>query len=116
VSVQYGYYLARMGACIGCHGNDLAGRRVPGAPKEIPPAANLTPTGIGHYMEADFIRALREGKRPSGAPINPFMPLATTAQLTDDEMRAIYLYLTSLPPREFGENTSPRSMPPDGGP
>ena len=112
VNTQYGYYLARMGGCIGCHGNDLAGRRVPGAPKEIPPAANLTPGGIGHYTEAAFLRALREGKRPDGSPINPFMPLSQTKQLTDDEMRAIYAYLKRLPAREFGQNFSRRSIAP----
>jgi cytochrome c553 len=114
VSVRYGYYLARLGGCIGCHGNDLAGRRVPGAPAEIPPAANLTRGGIGDYTEADFIRALREGRRPDGSPINPFMPLTATKELTEEEMRAIFAYLRSLPPREFGQNTSPRSVPPAG--
>ena len=114
VNVRYGYYLARLGGCIGCHGNDLAGRRVPGAPPEIPPAANLTRAGIGHYSEADFIRALREGKRPDGSAINAFMPLTATKALTEEEMRAIFAYLRSLPPREFGQNTSPRSIAPTG--
>ena len=109
---RYGYYLTRMGGCIGCHGNDLAGRPVPGAPKEIPPAANLTPGGIAHYTEVDFIRALREGRRPDGRPINPIMPLTTTKHLTEDEMRAIFAYLKSLPAREFGRNISKRSIGP----
>ncbi|MGH7726921.1 MAG: c-type cytochrome [Candidatus Eiseniibacteriota bacterium] len=115
VNAQFGYYLARMGGCVGCHGNDLAGRRVPGTPEEIPAAANITRTGIGHYKEEDFIRALHEGKRPGGAPINPFMPLTSTAQLTDDEIRAIFAYLRSIPPRDFGQNTSPHAVPPGSG-
>ena len=112
IEPRYGYYLARMGACIGCHGNDLAGRRVPGSSKEIPPAANLTPGGIGHYSEADFIRALREGRRPDGSAINTFMPLSSTKQLTEDEIRAIWSYLRSLPARGFNQNTSKRSVSP----
>lgn len=40
----------------------------------------------------------------------------TIAQLNDEEMRAIFLYFRSLPPREFGQNTSRRSLPPDVGP
>ncbi|HRQ64266.1 MAG TPA: cytochrome c [Xanthomonadaceae bacterium] len=40
VSVEYGRYLT--GTCIGCHGADLAGQRVPGTPPDIPqPARHL---------------------------------------------------------------------------
>ena len=105
---EYGYYLARLGGCIGCHGSNLAGQRVPGATPDIPPAANLTPSGIGHYSDADFIRALREGKRPDGSPINPFMPLTATKHLTDDEILAIRAYLRTVPAADGGESKKGR--------
>jgi cytochrome c553 len=108
VTPEYGYYLARLGGCIGCHGRDLAGRRVPGAPASVPTASNLTPAGIGRYSEGDFIRALRDGTRPDGRPIDPFMPLSSTRRLTDDEIRAIYAYLRTVP--AYPQTVSPRAL------
>lgn len=100
VTRDYGRYLANLGGCTGCHGPTLAGGPFgePGAP----PASNLTPTGIGHYTEADFVRALRQGVRPGGAPIAPQMPVEYTRRMTDDEIRALWLYVRSVPGREFG--------------
>jgi spermidine synthase len=68
-----------------------------------PPAANLAPTGIGtRYTEEKFFQALREGVRPDGAPINQAMAYWLTREMTDDEIRAIWAYLKTVPPREFG--------------
>jgi mono/diheme cytochrome c family protein len=103
VTVEYGRYLATIGGCHGCHGPALAGGQVPGTPPDFKPASNLTPRGIGKYTEADFFRALREAKRPDGSAIDPFMPVKYTRLMTDDEIRAIWLYLRSVPAREFGE-------------
>ncbi|HEU4629243.1 MAG TPA: cytochrome c [Gemmatimonadaceae bacterium] len=99
-TAEYGRYLVRIGGCTGCHGPTLAGGPTgePGAP----PAANLTPTGIGHYTEADFFRALREGKRPDGSPIADFMPVRFTKLMSDDETRAIFAYLKTVEPRPTG--------------
>jgi cytochrome c553 len=102
VDSAYGRYLADVGGCTGCHGPGLSGGRVAGTPPDFPPASNLTPTGIGHYTEADFFRALREGKRPSGTPIDSFMPWRYTRLMTDEDVRAVYTFLKSVPPREFG--------------
>jgi mono/diheme cytochrome c family protein len=103
VSVEYGRYLATVGGCVGCHGPGLSGGRVPGVPPDFPPAANITPSGaIGQWTEADFFKALREGKRPNGAPINPFMPWQASGKMTDDEIRAVWRFLRSVPPRPTG--------------
>jgi len=100
-TAAYGAYLGSM--CTGCHGPGLAGGPIVGAPPGFKPAANLTPAGIGHYSEADFIRALREGVRPGGAPIDPQMPVARiTRYMTDLELRALYAYMRSVPPRPYG--------------
>jgi cytochrome c553 len=101
-SVAYGAYLANIGGCKGCHGAGLSGGHIPGTPPEWKPAANLTPTGIGNYTEENFFRALRTATRPSGAPIDPLMPVKFTKDMTDDEIRALFAYLKTVPPKEFG--------------
>ncbi len=103
-SREYGEYIAKVGGCIGCHGAKLAGGPIPGAPPEFPPAANLTPGGIKHYDEAAFFRAMREGKRPDGSAIRLPMPISATKLMTDDETRAVWRYLRSLPAAEYGHN------------
>jgi len=101
-TAAYGNYLASIGGCKGCHGPTLSGGHIPGTPPEFKPAANLTPEGIGHYKEEDFFRALRDGKRPGGAPIDSLMPFRLTRDMTDDEIRAVWLYLKTVPPKAFG--------------
>jgi mono/diheme cytochrome c family protein len=100
-TAAYGRYLASM--CAGCHGPGFGGGPIPGAPPGWKPASNLTPAGIGHYTEADFARALREGVRPGGAPIDSSMPVARiTRRMTDVELRALHAYLRTLPARPYG--------------
>ncbi|HXW77182.1 MAG TPA: cytochrome c [Candidatus Eremiobacteraceae bacterium] len=101
-TVEYGNYLAHVGGCMGCHGAGLSGGPVPGVPPSFPPAQNITPTGIGKWSDADIVRALRVGKRPEGTTINPFMPWANTAAMTDTEMAALIKYLRSVPARPTG--------------
>jgi mono/diheme cytochrome c family protein len=96
----YGAYLATVG-CKGCHGPALAGGRIIDGAPDWPPAANLTPAGATkNWSEDDFRRLLREGKRPDGSAVNPVMPWRLAKRLSDDEIRAIYLYLRTLPPTE----------------
>jgi len=102
VTIEYGRYMADVGGCRGCHGPGLSGGPIPGAPPDWKPAADITPAGIGYYKEEDFFRALREGKRPGGAAIDPLMPYDFTRNLTDDEIRALWLYLKTVPSRPFG--------------
>ena len=100
-TAAYGKYIADISGCHGCHGYGLSGGRVAGPPG-LPPASNLTPSGIGTWTEADFTRALREGKRPDGMPLNEFMPWKVFRGMTDAEIHALWLYLTSVPPKPFG--------------
>ena len=100
-SVEYGRYLAHASGCHGCHGAGLSGGRVAGPP-DLPIAGNLTPSGLGAWTEADFIRAVREGRRPDGSAINEFMPWRSYGAMTDPELRALWLYLRSVPPRPTG--------------
>jgi mono/diheme cytochrome c family protein len=98
-SSAYGKYLANIGGCTGCHGPRLSGGSVgPGKP-----ASNLTPAGIGTWTEADFFKALREGIRPGGTPIDSAMPWKQSGRMTDPEIHAVWLYLKSVPARQFGK-------------
>jgi len=100
-TAAYGKYLADVAGCHGCHGYGLSGGRVAGPPS-LPPASNLTPEGLGGWTEADFIAALRSGRRPDGRPIDEFMPWKAFRIMTDVELRALWRYLQSVPPKPFG--------------
>ena len=102
-TLEYGTYIASVGGCQGCHGATLSGGPIPGTPPEWKPAANLTPTGIGKYTEQDFFRALREGKRPDGTMLDTvYMPVRWTKSMTDDETRAVFMFLKTVPPKAYG--------------
>lgn len=100
-TIEYGKYLAD-GGCSGCHGVTFGGGAIPGGPPDWPKPANLTPSGIGHYSQADFIKALRDGVRPDGTAIDPFMPVNATKLMTDVEIVAVYKYLRTVEPKPFG--------------
>lgn len=101
-TAAYGNYLAHAGGCAGCHGPTFAGGKITRGDPSWPPAANLTPTGLQLYTEETFARTLRTGVRPSGVALNPAMPWKQAGRMTDDEIRAVWDYLQTLPPREFG--------------
>jgi mono/diheme cytochrome c family protein len=64
--------------------------------------ANLTPdkeTGLGNWTEEMFMMALRTGRHEGkGRPILPPMPFQYVASLTDDDLKAVFAYLQSIPP------------------
>jgi cytochrome c553 len=93
---QYGDYLATTGSCKSCHLQDLSGG-VPIANNLL--SANLTPTGIGKWTEADFTKALRGGQRPDGKILSAVMPWPYTRFMTDEEIHALWIYIRSLPPK-----------------
>jgi cytochrome c553 len=103
-SPAYGAYVAGIAGCARCHGPGLSGGSVPGAPKGAPPASNLTPAGLGDWSEADFLRAMRSGRRPDGSTIDPSMPWPYYAQMSDLELRAIWEYLGVVPARPSGSH------------
>ena len=67
-------------------------------------ATNLTSdkaTGIGLWTEEMFVKTMRTGKHFGvGRDILPPMPWRGLGQLTDDDLKAIFAYLRSLPPIE----------------
>ena len=99
VSVEHGAYVANM--CLGCHGPQLAGGRIPGAPPDWPPASNLTPAPGGvmkHYPDAQALANLfRTGKRADGSAVK-VMPFESLREMNDTDVRALHLYLQGLKP------------------
>ena len=79
-------------------------------------AANLTPdkeTGIGGWDEDLFVQTIRSGKIHTGTrPIMPPMPWQGISQMHDDDLKAVFAYLMSLPPIH---NQVPQYIPPSGG-
>ena len=100
VTAEYGGYLAI--SCTLCHGENLAGGSEPGA------GLNLTPGGnLGKWTEEEFIHAMRTGTTPEGNKIDPeLMPFDLLGQLNENELKAIWLYLRSLPAVETPELTA----------
>ncbi|HEY8470825.1 MAG TPA: cytochrome c [Longimicrobiales bacterium] len=86
---EYGAYLARVGGCTGCHGRDLTGGR--GGPPPTPP--DISAAALASWTEEDFFRVLRTGVRPDGRVLSTAMPWPATAQMTDEEIRALWLYV-----------------------
>ena len=62
---------------------------------------NLTPdeeTGLGAWTEKDFIATIRNGKHMGhGRPLLPPMPWFNYARMTDEDLKAVWAYLQSIP-------------------
>ena len=66
-------------------------------------AANLTSdsTGLGNWKEDQFIYCMRHGKwmgSPDSRDLLPPMPWQNFAQMSDDELKAMFAYLKSTQP------------------
>lgn len=99
VTAEHGAYVAN--GCIGCHGKHLAGGKIPGAPPEWPPAAKLSPgpgSALDRYPSAEqFMAMLKTGKRPDGTSVSKVMPFVSLKEMSEVDVRALYLHLRSLP-------------------
>jgi mono/diheme cytochrome c family protein len=101
VTVEYGEYLAH--TCTLCHGSNLNGQTLREGPN-VYVALNLTKGGemVG-WSEEDFITTMRTGVTPGGKQLIDFMPWKYFGQMTDDDLKAVWLYLQSLPPLPQGK-------------
>jgi len=77
-------------------------------------SANLTPdeTGIGNWKLEQFMTAIRKGKYKgleNGRSLLPPMPWQMYRNMTDDDLKAVFAYLKSLPPIK---NLVPPTVPP----
>lgn len=77
-------------------------------------AANLTPheSGMGNWSEDNFLKAMKEGKHlgmDNQRPIMPPMPWQGLSMWPDEDLKAVYAYLKSIPPID---NIVPAYQPP----
>ena len=68
----------------------------PGVSMLVP---NITPGGEpGSWTEAQFFTAVRAGVKPDGQALNAdLMPWPQIGKSTDDELKAIWMYMKSVP-------------------
>lgn len=101
VTVEYGAYLAN--TCTLCHGPNLNGQTLSVGPNVFV-ALNLTRGGemVG-WSEEQFMATMRTGVTPGGKQLIDFMPWKYLGRMTDDELKAVWMYLQSLPPLPQGK-------------
>jgi mono/diheme cytochrome c family protein len=101
-----GLYISKAAGCLGCHTEakdnavPYAGGRALKTPFGTFFGPNITPhpqAGIGRWSEQDFIRAVREGRRPDGAHYFPSFPYPSFTQISDQDLRDLWAYLRSIP-------------------
>lgn len=83
-------------------------------------ATNLTPdenTGIGVWSEDTFVKTLRTGRHWGVArPILPPMPWQNYSRMSDEDLKAIYAYLRSIPSVHNRVPEAVVAPPPPGAP
>ncbi|MFO1070154.1 MAG: cytochrome c [Geminicoccaceae bacterium] len=104
-AVARGAYLAKAADCQACHtaegGQAFAGGLALNTPFGTIYSVNITPdreTGLGAWTEADFARALREGRGRGGTYLYPAMPYDSYTKITDADVADLWAYMQSLAP------------------
>ena len=117
--LEYGGYLAQMAGCVWCHTPVNATQQaipeqlLAGGHEFVLPDGSLvrasnissdTETGIGNWTEAQFIEVFRryQGEEGSTLPAvgrNTLMSWTLFANMTDEDLGAIYAYLMASEPR-----------------
>jgi mono/diheme cytochrome c family protein len=101
-----GLYISKAAGCVGCHtearddAQPYAGGRALKTPFGTFFGPNITPhaqAGIGRWTEQQFIRALREGRRPDGAHYFPSFPYPSFTKINDQDLRDLWAYLRTIP-------------------
>jgi mono/diheme cytochrome c family protein len=91
-NLQYGEFILSYRDCRGCHGDKLTGG-VPGQLAPLGPDLNLV-TG---WKFEEFVTTMRTGVDPNGHELGKQMPWRPIGRMGDEELRAVYEYLTHLP-------------------
>ena len=117
--VKRGRYLATIAGCSDCHTPQRQGRPLPGlrygggqifeGPWGRVASANLTPdpSGISYYDKKMFVEVIRTGYVKARV-ISPIMPWPDYRKMTDEDLKALFAYLQTLPPvRHHVDNTDP---------
>lgn len=94
-TVEFGQYLAN--SCIGCHGPNYQGGKIPGGDPSWPEAANIRFGANSNWSEEKFEQMIKTGTSPiSGQKLKPPMPIGLLAQMNPDEIKALWLFLKTL--------------------
>jgi mono/diheme cytochrome c family protein len=114
--VEYGKYMVTISACADCHspaeqGKPIEGKEFSGGfeidlPFGVIRSANITPdmeTGIGAWSKEVFIARFKyflneEATKMRADNVQTFMPWTMYAEMTDEDLGAIYDYLRTVPP------------------
>ena len=99
--IERGRYLAQVGDCVACHtekgGTPMAGGLALETPFGTVWSTNITPdpkTGIGSWSFGAFDRAMRKGVSRDGHRLYPAMPYPSFAKVHEEDMRALWAYLS----------------------
>ncbi len=102
--IEKGHALAVAADCAACH-TASAGNYAGGVPLSTPfgtlLGSNITPdpeTGIGGWSREQFRRAVKQGISRDGSQLYPAMPYTDYANMTDDDVDAIWAYLQTVQP------------------
>jgi mono/diheme cytochrome c family protein len=117
--VKRGEWLVRVAGCRDCHtpqnmgkplpGLDLAGGWVMKGPWGTVASANITPdpSGISYYDENLFLKVMHTGY-VNARELAPIMPWWVHRGMTDEDMKAMFAYLRTVPPiKHRVDNTEP---------
>ena len=103
--IAKGESLAGAGHCAVCHtrpgGQPFAGGLGLQTPFGIIYSPNITPdsdTGIGRWSLEAFTRAMHEGVSRDGSHLFPAFPYDHFTKISDDDVKALYAYITTQPP------------------
>ena len=120
--VKRGAFLVTMAGCKDCHtpmdhgepipGMDLSGGQLFEGPWGSVATPNLTPdpSGIPYYDEALFLQAIRTGYVRARS-LNQIMPWRYYADMTDEDLKAIFAYLKTVKPvKHFVDNSEPPTL------
>ena len=120
--VKRGEWLVRVAGCRDCHtpqkngqplpGLDLAGGWVLQGPWGYVASANITPdpSGISYYDEKLFLAVMHTGY-VTARKLAPIMPWWVHRGMTDEDLKAMFAYLRTVPPIKHRVDNTERPTP-----
>jgi mono/diheme cytochrome c family protein len=115
------YLVEHVSDCVGCHSDHVTKFGFPVKPGTegeggfvfdknlgfpgVVAAQNITPDpefGLGNWSDGEIIRAIREGVDRNGDALFPMMPYQHLRTMSDDDVKAVVVYLRTLKPIHKG--------------
>ena len=120
-----GAYLVRgLGHCSACHGArnilganrnvlDLSGGMIPMQNWYAPALTSKAEASVADWPVEDVVRLMRDGVSPRGSVLGPMaeVVLQSTQHLSNEDLRAMAVFLKSLPQSPSPQETDPREVP-----